>query len=231
MSRENEAVAPAAAPADNETFVKIAPSGSEVTHDPGRMYVPGGLEFDEIGEVQLEGLISELIGELGEDVEREGLVKTPQRVERSLRYLTSGYTASVEQVLNGALFAAEGSEMVVVKDIEFYSLCEHHMLPFFGKAHIAYIPDKKILGLSKFARVVDVFARRMQVQERMTSQIADSLMEVLDPCGLAVVTEASHLCMMMRGVEKQGSTTRTSAMRGVFRSDARTRQEFLEAIR
>jgi GTP cyclohydrolase I len=203
----------------------------DMVHDPARVYVPGAPEFDEVGEVKLEGIISKMISELGEDVSREGLVKTPHRVERSLRYLTSGYENSVEKVLNGALFASEGSEMVVVKDIEFYSLCEHHMLPFFGKAHIAYIPDKTILGLSKFARVVDVFARRMQVQERMTSQIADSLMEALEPCGLAVVTEASHLCMMMRGVEKQGSTTRTSAMRGVFKSDARTRQEFLEAIR
>jgi GTP cyclohydrolase I len=137
----------------------------------------------------------------------------------------------VYTIINDALFEAEASEMVVVKGIEFYSLCEHHMLPFFGKAHIAYIPDKKILGLSKFARVLDIFARRMQVQERMTSQIADTLMEVLQPKGLAVVTEASHLCMMMRGVEKQGSTTRTSAMRGVFKEDAKTRQEFLESIR
>ena len=159
------------------------------------------------------------------------MLKTPQRVERSLRFLTSGYDTTVEEVLNEALFEAEGSEMVVVKDIEFYSLCEHHMLPFFGKAHIAYIPQKRILGLSKFARVVDVFARRMQVQERMTSQIADSLMEALEPEGLAVVTEASHLCMMMRGVEKQGSTTRTSAMRGVFKTNESTRKEFLEAIR
>ncbi|MFO8151387.1 MAG: GTP cyclohydrolase I FolE [Trueperaceae bacterium] len=176
-------------------------------------------------------LIADLITGLGEDVTREGLLKTPQRVERSLRFLTSGYEADVSSVLNGALFEAEGSEMVVVKGIEFYSMCEHHMLPFFGKAHIAYIPGGKILGLSKFARVVDVFARRMQVQERMTIQIADALEAVLEPVGLAVVTEASHLCMMMRGVEKQGSSTRTTAMRGAFRDDARTRQEFLEAIR
>ncbi|MBW6455495.1 MAG: GTP cyclohydrolase I FolE [Trueperaceae bacterium] len=176
-------------------------------------------------------LIADLITGLGEDVTREGLLKTPDRVERSLRFLTSGYQADVNTVLNDALFEAEGSEMVVVKGIEFYSMCEHHMLPFFGKAHIAYIPSKKILGLSKFARVVDVFARRMQVQERMTIQIADALEQALEPVGLAVVTEASHLCMMMRGVEKQGSSTRTTAMRGVFRDDARTRQEFLEAIR
>lgn len=199
--------------------------------DPVRFPHPADPAFDEVGETSLEPLISELITELGEDVSREGLVKTPRRVERSLRFLMSGYDTSVREVINGALFKADGSEMVVVKDIEFYSLCEHHMLPFFGKAHIGYIPEGKILGLSKFARVIDVFARRMQVQERMTSQIADALVEVLAPQGLAVVTEASHLCMMMRGVEKQGSSTRTSAMRGVFRSDARTRQEFLEALR
>ena len=192
---------------------------------------PGDPEFDEIGEVTLAPLVAQIIESLGEDVGREGMIKTPHRVERSLRFLTSGYQATVEQVINGAVFAAEGSEMIVVKGIEFYSLCEHHMLPFFGTAHIAYIPNDKILGLSKFARVVDVYARRMQVQERMTTQIAEALQEVLEPVGVAVVTEASHLCMMMRGVEKQGSTTRTSAMRGAFRVDARTRMEFFEAIR
>jgi GTP cyclohydrolase IA len=178
-----------------------------------------------------EGLLSELITSLGEDVKREGLLRTPHRVEKALLYLTSGYHADVHEVINDALFEAEGSEMVVVRGIEFYSLCEHHMLPFFGKAHIAYIPNKKILGLSKFARVVDIFARRMQVQERMTTQIAETLESVLEPRGLAVITEASHLCMMMRGVEKQGSSTRTQAMRGVFKTDAKTRQEFLEALR
>ena len=200
------------------------PEPTMTLHDPHA-------EFDEVGETSLDHVVTELITGLGEDVTREGLLKTPQRVERSLRFLTSGYETSVDDVLNGALFDAEGSEMVVVKGIEFYSLCEHHMLPFFGTAHIAYIPGSKILGLSKFARVVDVFARRMQVQERMTLQIADALEEALEPRGLAVVTEASHLCMMMRGVEKQGSTTRTSAMRGAFKDDARTRQEFLEALR
>jgi GTP cyclohydrolase IA len=195
------------------------------------LFTPHTLDFDETGETTLHDLVAELITGLGENVQREGLLKTPQRVERSLRFLTSGYEADMGTVLNDALFEAEGSEMIVVKNIEFYSLCEHHMLPFFGKASIAYIPNKKILGLSKFARVVDVFARRMQVQERMTSQIADALVEALEPKGVAVITEASHLCMMMRGVEKQGSTTRTSAMRGCFREDARTRQEFLEAVR
>jgi GTP cyclohydrolase I len=178
----------------------------------------------------LTPLVRDFILALGEDPGREGLLDTPGRVERSWRFLTSGYDMDVEKVVNGALFAAEGSEMVIVKGIEFYSVCEHHMLPFFGKAHIGYIPNEKLLGLSKFARVVDVFARRLQVQERMTSQIADALVELLQPQGLAVVSEASHLCMMMRGVEKQGSSTRTSAMRGVFRSDFRTRQEFLDSL-
>ena len=187
--------------------------------------------FDEVGETSLTEHVEALIRGLGEDVGREGLLKTPERVERSLRFLTSGYQADVDAVINGALFEAESSEMVILKEIEFYSMCEHHMLPFFGTVAIGYIPGEKILGLSKFARVIDVFARRMQVQERMTAQIADALQEVLEPHGLAVVTEASHLCMMMRGVEKQGSTTVTSAMRGVFKEDARTRQEFMQAIR
>ena len=166
---------------------------------------PADPEFDEIGEAPLSPLIAEIISGLGEDVTREGLVKTPHRVARSLQFLTSGYGVSIKETVNGALFTAEGDdELVVVKNIEFYSLCEHHLLPFFGKAHIGYIPDKKILGLSKFARIVDVFARRLQLQERMTGQIADALVSVLEPKGVAVVTEASHLCMMMRGVEKQG---------------------------
>ncbi len=187
-------------------------------------------DFDEVGETSLDAVVAELLTGLGEDITREGMVKTPQRVERSLRFLTSGYAQDPRQVINGALFAAESSEMVVLTGIEFYSLCEHHMLPFFGTASIGYVPGDKILGLSKFARVVDVFARRMQVQERMTAQIADALDEVLEPQGVAVVTRASHLCMMMRGVEKQGSMTVTSAMRGIFREDARTRQEFMQAI-
>ena len=207
------------------------PGGDGSLRDMSHMPHPADPEFDEVGEAPLEPLVAELIRGLGEDTEREGMVRTPHRVERSLRFLTSGYRVNVRDVVAGALFSAEESEMVVVKGLEFYSLCEHHMLPFFGTAAIGYIPDGKILGLSKFARVIDVFARRMQVQERMTSQIADALQDVLRPQGLAVVTEASHLCMMMRGVEKQGSATRTSAMRGVFREDPRTRQEFLESIR
>jgi GTP cyclohydrolase I len=198
--------------------------------NPERVYDLRPPEFDEGGDASLAPLISALITGLGEDVDREGLLKTPERVSRSLQFITAGYHADIEQVVNGALFAADGSEMVVVKGIEFYSMCEHHMLPFFGTAAIGYIPDGQVLGLSKFARVVDVFARRLQLQERMTSQIADTLVKILKPKGLAVVTEASHLCMMMRGVEKQGSTTRTSAMRGVFHDDARTRQEFIQAL-
>ena len=198
--------------------------------DIDHLPTPADPEFDEVGEAPLEPLVAQLLTGLGEDVTREGMVRTPHRVERSLRFLTGGYRLDVHDVINGALFRTEEAEMVVVKDLEFYSLCEHHMLPFFGKATIGYIPDGTILGLSKFARVIDMFARRMQVQERMTSQIADALVEVLRPQGLAVVTEASHLCMMMRGVEKQGSSTRTSATRGVFREDARTRQEFYAAM-
>ncbi len=171
-----------------------------------------------------------ILTELGEDPDREGLLRTPERVARAMTFLTSGYQQRVEEVVGGALFREEHRNMVMVRDIEFYSLCEHHMLPFFGVAHVAYIPDGTILGLSKMARVVDVFARRLQVQERMTDQIAAALEEVLRPLGVGVVLEASHFCMMMRGVEKQGSRTVTSAMRGVFLDDPRTREEFLRLV-
>lgn len=180
---------------------------------------------------ELKVLVESQLRLLGEDPGREGLQKTPQRVARSLEFLTSGYQASIDELLNGALFDSPGSEMVIIRDIEFYSLCEHHMLPFFGRVHIGYIPDRSILGLSKFARLVDVFARRLQVQERLTTQVAEELTRVLKPLGVGVVVEASHLCMMMRGVEKQGGSTITNAMRGTFQSDARTRQEFLAALR
>ena len=194
---------------------------------------PAEPEFDETSleaGVYLADLMAKLITGLGEDVSREGLLGTPQRAERSLRYLTSGYDANIEAVVNGALFPAEGAELIVVKGIEFYSLCEHHMLPFFGKIHLAYVPEQKILGLSKFARLVDMYARRMQVQERLTTQLADALEEVLAPQGVAVVSEASHLCMMMRGVEKQGALTRTSVMRGAFKGDGELRREFLASL-
>ncbi len=179
----------------------------------------------------MQDLIRQLLVELGEDPAREGLVRTPQRVEKALKFLTSGYDANIDAVLNDALFTVDYSEMVIVKDIDFYSLCEHHLLPFFGKCHVAYIPQRHVIGLSKIPRLVDVFARRLQVQERMTNQIAETIRQKIDPLGVAVVCEGTHLCMSMRGVEKQNSYAVTSAMLGSFRDNARTRMEFLELIR
>ena len=175
--------------------------------------------------------IHELLVEMGEDPSREGLVDTPARVEKSLRYLTRGYTQTLEKVVNGALFEAESDDMVIVRDIEFFSLCEHHMLPFFGKCHVGYIPKKKILGVSKVARIVDMFARRLQIQERLTRQISGAIMEILDAEGVGVVMEARHLCMQMRGVEKQHSVMTTSSMVGSFRRELATRNEFTRLIR
>ncbi len=172
-------------------------------------------------------LVRHQLALLGEDPDREGLVRTPERVAKAMDFLTGGYAMTLDDVVGRALFEEEHENMVMVRDIELYSLCEHHMLPFFGKAHVAYIPDGRIVGLSKLPRLVDVFARRLQVQERLTEQIADAIEEVLAPAGAGVVIEAYHLCMMMRGVEKQNSRTITSALRGVFRDDARTREEFL----
>ena len=171
--------------------------------------------------------IRDVLAALGEDTGRDGLVKTPERVEASLRFLTQGYHMSVADVIGDAVFAETHQSMIMVRDIELYSLCEHHLLPFFGRAHVAYIPNGKILGLSKVARIVDLFARRLQVQERLTDQIADAVMDVLAPSGVGVVIEAAHFCMMMRGVQKQNSKTITSALRGVFRDDPKTRDEFL----
>jgi GTP cyclohydrolase I len=179
----------------------------------------------------MQELIRKLLADLGEDPAREGLRDTPKRVEKAYKFLTSGYDANIDQVLNNALFSVDYSEMVIVKDIDFYSLCEHHLLPFFGKCHVAYIPSNKVIGLSKVPRLVDVFARRLQVQERLTSQIADTIREKISPLGVAVVMEATHLCMSMRGVEKQNSFAVTSAMHGAFRDNARTRMEFLELIK
>jgi GTP cyclohydrolase I len=175
----------------------------------------------------IERLIHDLLKEIGEDPTREGLEKTPARVAKAWEYLTSGYKQNVHEVLNEALFTEEYDEMVVVKDIDLYSLCEHHLLPFVGKCHIAYMPSRKIVGLSKLPRLVEMFARRLQVQERLTEQIAEAICDVLEPRGVGVVVEAYHLCMMMRGVQKQNSRTLTSALRGVFRDDQRTRDEFL----
>jgi len=178
----------------------------------------------------MRDLIRKLLADLGEDPDREGLVDTPKRVEASLKFLTSGYRAEVDKVINNALFTVDYSEMVIVKDIDFFSMCEHHLLPFFGKCHIAYIPNTKVIGLSKIPRLVDVFSRRLQVQERLTNQIAQTIEEKIQPVGVAVVMEATHLCMAMRGVEKQRSFAVTSAMLGAFRNSSRTRMEFLELI-
>ena len=201
-------------------------AGTAPAHlDDKRMDIEDGIDTLEGG--QYAALVQEQLALVGEDPGREGLLKTPQRVAKAMQFLTRGYHVRVEDVVGDAIFQEEHRNMVMVRDIELYSLCEHHMLPFFGKAHVAYIPDGRIVGLSKLPRLVDVFARRLQVQERLTEQIADAIDDVLAPLGVGVVIEAYHLCMMMRGVEKQNSRTITSALRGVFRDDARTREEFL----
>ena len=179
----------------------------------------------------MEALIRQFLIELGEDADREGLAKTPARVAKAMSFLTSGYKANIDEVLNGALFTVDYNEMVIVRHIDYYSLCEHHLLPFFGRCHVAYIPNGRVLGLSKIPRLVNVFARRLQIQERMTNQIAQTVQAAVNPTGVAVVCEGTHLCMSMRGVEKQNSTAVTSAMLGSFQSCARTRMEFLELIR
>jgi GTP cyclohydrolase I len=175
-------------------------------------------------------IYTELLTRLGEDPTRDGLLKTPERVERSMDFLTQGYTQSVEEVLHDALFDVNYDEMVMVRDLEFYSMCEHHLLPFYGKAHIAYIPNGKVVGLSKLPRIVDVFARRLQVQERLTQQIAEAVEKAIHPQGVGVVIEAQHLCMMMRGVQKQSSATVTSALLGVFKTQPQTREEFMSLV-
>jgi GTP cyclohydrolase I len=179
---------------------------------------------------ELKAIVEQMLGAIGEDPRREGLLRTPERVAESLEYLVSGHQQKLSDIVGEALFEEDCDEMVLVRDIEFYSLCEHHMLPFYGKIHVAYIPDGKVIGLSKLPRIVDMFARRLQVQERMTVQIANAVQEVLGAKGVAVVSEAAHLCMMMRGVAKQASSTTTSCMLGAFRSDARTRAEFMALI-
>ena len=188
-------------------------------------------ESDETYDREFEQLVRRMLERMGEQPDREGLKRTPYRVAKAMDFLTSGYKMTVQDVVRNAVFEEPCEEMVVVKDIEFYSLCEHHMLPFFGKAHVAYLPNNRLLGLSKIARIVDVFARRLQIQERLTNQVADAMTEILEPHGVGVVIEASHFCMMMRGVEKQSSLTVTSAMRGTLRDNARSRSELLELIR
>jgi GTP cyclohydrolase IA len=189
------------------------------------------LEASSLNGVSTQELYRELLSRIGEDPTRDGLLRTPERMEKSMAFLTRGYKMDVTDVLHNALFDVDYDEMVIVKDIEFFSQCEHHLLPFFGKAHIAYVPEGKVIGLSKIPRLVDVFARRLQVQERLTRQIGDAITEAIHPQGVAVILEAQHLCMMMRGVEKQHSSTVTSAMLGVFKTQLQTRNEFLSLVR
>ena len=189
------------------------------------------IETPLLDSVSTQDLYRELLVRIGEDPTRDGLLRTPERMEKSMKFLTRGYAMNITDVLHGALFDVDYDEMVIVKDIEFFSMCEHHLLPFFGKAHIAYVPNGKVIGLSKIPRLVDVFARRLQVQERLTRQIGDAITDAINPQGVAVILEAQHLCMMMRGVEKQHSSTVTSAMLGVFKTQLQTRNEFLALVR
>ena len=179
---------------------------------------------------KIEQLTKELLSEIGENVDREGLLKTPKRVAKAWEFFSNGYTQNINEIINGAIFSEEADDMVIVRDVEFFSLCEHHLLPFFGKAHVGYIPNGKVIGLSKIPRIIDMYARRLQVQERLTHQIADSIKDVLEPKGVAVVMEGRHMCMQMRGVEKQNSFASTSAMFGKFKDSLETRSEFLSII-
>jgi len=205
-----------------ETFVPTT-NGNGNGHSPA--------EGTRLAEASVQQIYAELLTRIGEDPMRDGLISTPRRMEKSMAFLTRGYSQTVEQVLHDALFDVDYDEMVIVKDIEFYSLCEHHLLPFYGRAHIAYIPNGKVVGLSKIPRIVDVFARRLQVQERLTQQIAEAIETAIHPQGVGVVLEAQHLCMMMRGVQKQESATVTSAMLGAFKTQPQTRTEFLTLVR
>ena len=214
-----------------ETLVKDGGNGNgHAAETPGAAALTLGAAAVTLNDASVQEIYAELLRRIGEDPDRDGLQKTPERMEKSMAFLTRGYQQSVEDVLHGALFDVDYDEMVMVKDVEFYSLCEHHLLPFFGKAHIAYLPQGKVVGLSKIPRIVDVFARRLQVQERLTQQIAEAIEEAIHPQGVGVVIEAQHLCMMMRGVEKQSSLTVTSSMRGAFKTQLQTRNEFLTLV-
>lgn len=197
----------------------------------GRYLEDTAISSDRDRDIELESHVRKMLQLVGENPDREGLLDTPKRVSKAMHFLTSGYNLTVEEVVRDALFEEQCEEMVIVKDVEFYSLCEHHIMPFFGRAHVGYLPRSRVIGLSKIARVVDIFARRLQVQERLTTQIASGLSDVLDAHGVAVVLEASHFCMVMRGVQKQNSKTVTSSMLGAFRDDSRSRSEFMELIR
>ena len=225
----NRTVAEFAEAAQPGDVRKVPMAEQELTLSPDEAFEEYG-PSDDTFNPRFEALVREQIEILGEDSSREGIQRTPYRVAKAMAFLTRGYTQNLKEVVNNAIFESPDSEMVMLKDIEFYSMCEHHMLPFFGRAHVAYIPNGRVIGVSKLARIVDVYARRMQIQERLSNQVADALMECLEPMGVGVVMEAAHLCMLMRGVQKQNSEMITSALRGSFREDARTRSEFMNLV-
>ena len=217
-------------PLQSSLLDRVASRPDRNTHNGKAPKIKATSDSEAAKEKMMEAVYT-MLESVGEDPEREGLLKTPKRVAEAMQYLTSGYTQSLEDLVNGAIFDEGHNEMVLVRDINFFSLCEHHMLPFMGRAHVAYIPNQKVVGLSKLARIVEMYARRLQVQERLTRQIAEAVQEILEPQGVAVVMEASHMCMSMRGVQKPGSWTVTSAMLGVFQEEQKTREEFLNLIR